>query len=1127
MFTMSFVQMQTFANFFQTNQKRLFMIMNLHFRGYPLFFKFFSFMLAAALFTNSAFAQTTVTGKVTDAETKAPLSNVSVIVKGSKAGVVTDNAGVYTIAVPAGSKLLFSYLGGTPDEQNVTASGVLNVSLSTRPKSMDEVVVIGYGSRKKKDVTGAISTIGAKDIERSTAMTPELALQGTAAGVFIESGGGAPGARPTVRIRGVNTFGFSEPLYVIDGVPIIEGGAGATGGAIGDIRSPLNIYSLINPADIETMTVLKDASAAAIYGVRASNGVILITTKKGKSGRARVEFASSYGVQNIAKTQTVLNTQQYFSLLKESYANNPDGNGSVSFATKFGPLYNEANSQYVGNAPTYNWQNELLNKNAPLQDYNVKVSGGSDATTYYFSAGYAKTESPLKANELERFSMVSNIESRISKYLSAGMNIRLVSQNALENTNASLTDMMSTIPFQPFYDKNDITGFVPTGAGNLIPNPAYDPARLAPGAPFIFDAAGSRLLWGQQTRYNAFALQSLNKRTYDMQNLLGNVYVQIEPLAGLRIKGSLSGNYYLNFRKEFEDNDSWRFKQPVGNPFGATQDPFAKGSLGERNTRTTNLNKEVTASYNRTFLGDHNVDVVLSGSEQTGRWYVSDLSGQVNFTNPQYWSIGNRPPNVNGFSNILSEDVLIGYMGRLSYKFKDKYYFDATIRRDGSSRLSPENKFQNFPSFAAAWRISGEEFFPKIRFLDDLKLRGGWGKLGNFQSAGYYKYLTTVSGSPDYAFGSGVGNGVGTPFLGAALPGFANNTLTWEKIKTSSFGFDAVMFNNHVNFTAEYYNKVTYDIIQSVSPPPNTGIQENADLNVATVRNRGIELQLSYNQKFGNVNFNASANLTTVNNKVLRLNGGTPIGGQGGRIEEGYSMFYLWGYKVGGVFQNQAEIDTWRKKQADKNIGQDTSNISLGYQYKPGDMYFQDVNGNPRNSKERFRPGTDSLVNSNDRTFLGKTIPGYYYGFSFGADYKGFDVSVFFQGVGDVKKYNYIRAGLEGMGGPANQFATTLDRWTVAKPSSTMPRAVFGDPANTGRFSSRFVESAAYLRLKNVQLGYTLPKQILSKSNLVQNLRFYVSAVNVFTITKYTGLDPENEFLPPTRQTLVGLNVTF
>jgi len=384
-----------------------------------------------------------------------------------------------------------------------------------------------------------------------------------------------------------------------------------------------------------------------------------------------------------------------------------------------------------------------------------------------------------------------------------------------------------------------------------------------------------------------------------------------------------------------------------------------------------------------------------------------------------------------------------------------------------------------------------------------------------------------VSGSPDYSFGSGNGNGLGTPFLGAALPGFANTTLTWEKIKTSSIGFDAVMFNNHVNFTAEYYNKVTYDIIQNVALPPNTGIQDNADLNVATVRNRGVELQLSYNQKVGNVNFNASANITTVDNKVLKLNGGTPIGGEGGRIEEGYSMFYLWGYQAGGVFQNQAEIDAWRKKYADKNIGQDTSNTSLGYQYKPGDMYFLDVNGNPRNSKERFSPGADSLINSNDRTYLGKTIPGYYYGFSFGADFKGFDVSVFFQGVGDVKKYNYIRAGLENMGGPANQFATTLDRWTPEKPSSTMPRAVFGDPASTGRFSSRYVESAAYLRLKNIQIGYSLPKQLLAKAKFIQNLRFYVSAVNVFTITKYSGLDPENEFLPPTRQTLAGLNVTF
>ena len=1116
--------------------KILFMIMSKDFKKFPLCLKIILFLLVHALCINYAYAQGNimVSGKVTDPDTKNPLANVSVVRKGSSAGVVTNEGGNYTISIPAGSTLIFTYLGYAPEEIKVTKSGTVNISLSLRAKNLDEVVVIGYGTRQKKDVTGAVSVVGAKDIEKSTAMTPELALQGRTPGVFIESGGGQPSARPTIRIRGSNTFGFSEPLYVIDGVPIYEGGAGVTGGGIGDIRSPINIFSLINPNDIESMTVLKDASSAAIYGVRASNGVILITTKKGRSGRPRVEVSTSTGIQNIRKTKDVLNTQQYFQLLNEAYANNPDAN--TTFAQKFGPLYDATSSKYVGNGPTYDWQKELLNKDALIQDYTAKVSGGSEAMSYYFSGGYAKTESPLKANNLKRYSVAVNLDAKISKYVSAGLNIRLIQSEALDNTGASLEDMMSTIPFQPFYDKNDPTGFAPTGAGTIIPNPAYDPTLLSPGAPFILDGGSADLLWGAQTRYNAFALQALNKRSYKLLNTLGSAYIQVEPITGLRLKGTIGGAYYLSYRTQFSNNESWRFQQPPGSPFGATQNQFAKGTLGERNTITTNLNKELTLNYNHTFKTDHSVDIILGASQQFARWNVSDLSGQVDNVDPQYWGISNRAPNTNGFSSILQEDALIGYVGRISYKYKDKYYLDGTVRRDGSSRLAPGQKWDNFPSFAVAWRISKEDFFPKKTFIDDLKLRGGWGRLGNFQSAGYYEFLSTVSGSSDYSFGSGNGNGVGIVTSGAALPGFANTSLTWEKIKETSAGFDAALFNNRVSFTAEYYNKITYDVIQSVSLPPNTGIQSNADLNVAQVRNRGIELQLGYNQKFGNINFSASGNITTVNNKVLKLNGGNPIGNEFGRIEEGYSMFYLWGHKVGGIFQTQAEIDAWRAAHADQNIGQDPTDVSQGYQYKPGDMYFQDVYGNPRDAKERYHPSPDSLINDNDRTYLGKTIPGYYYGFSVAADYKGIDLSIFFQGVGDVQRYNGIRSGLESMGGPANQWASTLDRWTPTNHSTTMPRAVFEDPAAATRFSSRFVENASYLRLKNVQIGYSLPKTVLGNLGFIQNLRLYVSGVNLLTFTKWSGLDPEADsgagpnginVIPPTRQFLFGVNATF
>lgn len=1087
---------------------------------YPIYLRRLLFVLLSIGTFLTAGAQTTVNvaGKVTDPYTKTPLANVSVQIKGTSTGVVTSETGDYTIAVPTGSVLVFTYLNYPPQEVTITKAGTVNVQISSQPKEMDEVVVIGYGTRKKKDVTGAVSTVSTKEIEQSTAMTPELALQGRAAGVFIESGGGSPSARPTIRIRGVNTFGYAEPLYVVDGLPIFEGGSGVTTGATGDIRSPINIFTLVNPADIESMTVLKDASAAAIYGVRASNGVILITTKKGKSGKPRVEFNGSYGIQNIAKSLNTLTTQQYFELLNESYAANPDAN--TSFAQRFGPLYDAQNASYVGNSPTYNWQNELKNKNASLQDYNVKVSGGNDNTTYYFSAGYSKTESPLKANYLERYSTSMNIESKISRFIQAGVNVRLVQQNALENTQSDLGTMLATIPFQPFYDAGDPSGFSKVAGGSFIANPDFDPSRLSPGAPFLFDG-DPRLLWGPQSRSNVFAFQQLNDNRYNVFNTLGNAFIQIEPIAGLRIKGSIGGEYRINMRKSFSSFDAWEFNQTPQNPY-TNQDGNARGLYGERQGKTFNLNKELTVNFARTIAGEHSVDVLLSASEQYSKWDWNDVSSPVNYTDRQYWAVNLQLPYTVGRSGVLQEDALIGYLGRLSYKFRDRYYLDATIRRDGSSRLAPGNKFDNFPSVGAAWRISDESFFPKTKFINDVKIRGGWGKLGNFQSARPYQFLSNISLTPDYPLGSGNGNATGVPVQGSTLPNFANTSLTWETVQTSSIGFDALLFNNSISFTAEYYNKVTDNIIQSVALPPNTGIQQSADLNIASVRNRGIELQIGYNKQFGDLNFTAGANLTTVNNKVLKLNGGTPIGGEFGRVEEGYSMFYLWGYKVDGIFQNQAEIDAWyaRNTGGDANIG---ANV-----YKPGDMFFQDVYGDPRSDKdERYSPFPDSTINANDRTFLGKTIPGYYYGFNFGADYHGFDISVFFQGVGDVQRINTLRIGMEAMSGPANQLTSTLNRWTPNNPSSTMPRAVFGDPYGATRISDRFVENAGYLRLKTLQIGYSLPASVMNKLKFSQRIRFYVSGINLLTFTNYSGLDPENDILPPTRQFLFGINASF
>jgi TonB-linked SusC/RagA family outer membrane protein len=596
----------------------------------------------------------------------------------------------------------------------------------------------------------------------------------------------------------------------------------------------------------------------------------------------------------------------------------------------------------------------------------------------------------------------------------------------------------------------------------------------------------------------------------------------------MRIRGTLGGDFYTNLRRSFTDFESYIFSQTPGNPYDRTNGR-AQGSYGERTGKTTNLNKELTFNYNRTFFGDHNVDILLGGSHQYTNWSWTDVSNpNLQFRNPRFRGIPNEIGLVSGAQGLLQDEALIGYVGRISYKYKDKYYVDGTMRRDGSGRLAPGNRWDNFPSFAVAWRISAERFFPRISAINDLKLRGGWGRLGNYQSAGAYQWLSGVSLSSNYAFGSGPGNGTGSVLQGAALPQFANETLTWEKLRTTNFGFDASLFNNRLTITAEYYNKTTFDIIQSVNPPPNTGIQSSVSLNVATVRNKGFEFLVGYNNRIGPVNFNVNGNLTTVNNKVLGLNLGNPFGGAGGRVEEGYSMFYLWGHKFGGIFQNQAEIDAWRAKYTDELIGQSRSNPTAGPQYKPGDAYYLDVHGNPRpGTKEQFSPDPDGLINNADRTYLGKTIAGYYYGLNLEANYAGFDVSAFFQGVGDVQKYNGMRVGAESAGSIGNQWTAALGRWTPSNPSTTIPRAVWNNTTDPNRFSSRFVENAGYMRLKVLEVGYRLQSNILGKVGFIQSFRVFGRGVNLLTVTKWRGLDPENDGIPPTRQFLVGVNAAF
>jgi TonB-dependent starch-binding outer membrane protein SusC len=1072
----------------------------------------FSFTFLCVSFS---FAQTIkVTGKVSDANTNSPISGATVKVKGSSNdGTAAGEDGVFSIEVPANGTLIFSSSGYDTKEVSVNNRTKIDESLYAKSGELSDVVVIGYGTRQRKDLTGSISTIKPKDIEKSTALSPELSMQGTMSGVDITSGGSNPTARPTVRIRGVSSINFSDPLYVIDGIPLVEGGAGAVVDKTNDPtrRGSINLYTIINPNDIESISVLKDASAAAIYGVRAGNGVILITTKSGKRGRVRVDFDGTVGQQKVPKTYDVLNTQQYVKFYTDAYNAHPDVTGGVpkpiGSAEYFGPKWDPSNAEFIGNNPTYDWQHEAVNQSSMLKNYNLRVSGGSETTTYNFSAGFADNDGPFVGYNAKRYSISSNATSKIGKYLETGINLRAIQQTTHPGTGGIDLNVWQAAPWQKIYD--------PAGPGGYAPLWSLD-KPLTPG-----DFTHSTLYSKQYVAYsNVFALNDINEAKIDNQTFIGTGYLQVQPIAGLKIKGTINGQQSTITSKQWNDFNRWWFGENPDNPFASVVDPVAGSTPGIVSygvSTTTSLTKAFNIDYQKTF-GLHTIDLTADASEQTYSWTGSGAERSVVSNNPdlRYFSTTGKE---RGYVELRAKYALIGYFARASYNYNSKYYLDAVVRRDGSSRFAPGKKWGTFMTASGAWRISQESFFKGISFINDLKIRGGYGELGNEQTTGGWAYASSA-GIPPPSYNVGEPNG---NVMGIAFSSFPNADLTWERIKTANIGFDAVMLNNSVSFSAEYYHKLTKGIIQTVSLTPSAGISAPADFNVANLLNSGFEFNVGYTKTFGEVGFNFTGNFTTVHNEVSNLfkfntTGASALRGNTFSLENGYPLGYMYGYKVGGIFQTQKEIDDFKAKYDDR-IAVDT---------KPGDMYFLDLYGEPTLGSTDKNLTKDGVINANDQTYLGKTIPGFYYGFSTGANYKGFDISVSFFGKGDVQKYNSVRAQGEGMNGYGrNQFSTVLNAWTEQNHSNSMPRAVYGDPNANLRFSDRFIENAGFLRLQNLQVGYNFPSALLAKTNAIQNLRLYVSGINLFTITDYSGLDPENDFFPNTRQLLIGLKASF
>ena len=1025
-----------------------------------------------------------VSGMVTDSG-GVPLPGVTVVIKGTTNGTITDMDGKYSLSnVPDDATLVFSFVGMKTREMSVAGKTTVSVVLVEDAIGIEEVVAIGYGTRAKKDLTGAVSQINSEEMTKQVNMSPELAMQGKMAGVFVSNPGSSPTARPTIRIRGVSTLGYNDPLYVIDGIPLTEGGSSSSVSRVQDLRGDVNVFNMINPNDIESISVLKDASATAIYGVRASNGVILITTKRGEEGRAKVDVSASYGVQNIYKRYDVTSLQEYVDMSLEAINNN------IAYKKdQYFPFYDKTSAQYLGNSADYSkdWMDATLVKNAPVQDYNISASGGNKTSNFATGAGYAQQDNVIYKDGFDRFSFFLNSDHKIGKWFKMGESYRFSYSRFDNRTDGNFSDASFVVPWQPFYDPSGPGGYALTGRtvdGKFIP---YG--------------------YGLGTRSNFKGIDLYTKTARELMRNMGTFYAEISPVKGLRFKGTFSFDYYTNKRETYQEPQRGLFMNSRGTVYTGEGNTY-----GQRNSENINIVKEFLIGYTGKF-GEHSVDIVLNAMDQ-----------KVNWNNTQ-WGVGKNSPITSWDQRYINEgwDIttksllwernpsgLQGYMGRLSYNFNSKYYFDATVRRDGTSKFGPGYKWGTFPSFALAYRLSSEKFMQQIAWLDDLKIRGGWGQTGN-QETRDYAFLSLVNVNPKVGFGTGGSGstvGDGTIYGAAALGDFPVEDMSWETVTTASFGFDAILLDNKMTLTAEYYNRLTDGILQTISIPQVIGALNSPVVNLAKVENKGFEIQLGYADKVGKIGYNASVNLTTVKNVVKTLYRGQPSTDGNSRIEEGYSMNFIYGYKTDGIFQTQDEVDEW--KAAINDVG-------YAAQKAPGDVRFIDLYGSPTSedpegSLKHYAP--DGKIDANDMTYLGKTIPGYYYGINAGADYMNWDLSISLRGVGDVQRIN--TNGLQSISGAGLNFlADYRDRWTTTNPSNTIPRAIQADPSGNNRISDRHVQNAGFLRLQNLQIGYNFKGALLKKIG-VNKLRCYVSGSNLFVISPYDDLDPEDITTPTT-----------
>lgn len=1031
-----------------------------------------------------------VKGRVVAAADGEPLMGVTVQVKGSAAGTATDIDGRYSIQAEKGATLVFSYLGMKPQSAKV-AGPVLNIALQNDDKMLDEVVVVGYGVQKKKLVTGATAQMKGDMVQRLNTTNPLLAMQGQTPGVSIQSTSGQPGSDMKVVIRGLGTIGNNGPLYLIDGVG-------------GDINT-------VNPADIESIDVLKDAASAAIYGAQAANGVVLVTTKHGKAGRARVTLDAYVGWQSVARKADMLDSREYMAIMDEQALNS--GKGAYDWTQ-----YNIHDIN--GNLNDTDWMDQMIKDGALTQSYNIGVSGGSDAATYALSFGYLDQEGVVGGKDksnYRRYNFRLNTDQKLSSWAKIGQQVGVVYKNTKgisvgDQYNNSLRGAFAASPLSPVYANNPFVGSQTEAGGDVS---KYDGWY---GFPY-YDTSSDGSWWPEQGNPYGSMMIGNQKDNRDVA-LTGNVYAEIEPIKNLKFRTQLGLVYTTSENRSFS--------------------PLYHLSTYSFNTTKTEATQGMGHGLNMTFTNTLSYDFKLWGHQftpmigmESSRYEGTGIYGKNGYLKDGYdnW----EHAYLNNATGTTADDGMqvsgnphdksrtVSYFGRLGWNWKETYMINATLRADGSSRFASGHRFGWFPSISAGWTVTNEKFMkPFTKWIDYLKFRASWGQVGN-QNIDNYQYLAPIkSSNTHYNFGTGMGTAAQSENWGAYPSRLANPELTWETSEQTNIGIDARLLGGHLAANFDFYWKTTKDwLVQApILATAGTGAPY---INGGDVKNYGWELALNWNDKLGkdftyNIGVNGAWNKNEVGNIPNEdgiIHGRTNMlfdnSEEFYRAENGHPIGYFWGYKTAGIFQSQADIDAW----AAAGNGIKQSNV------QPGDVKYVDVNH-------------DGAINAADKVDLGNGTPDFTLGLTLGCAWKDFDFSVTCNGAFGqqiVQSYrNHANA-------KANYTKAILDRWTGEGTSNSIPRVT--DSNINWEFSDLYIQDGDYLRISNVTLGYDFAK-LINLPGIISQARLYFQVQNLYTFTKYDGMDPEIGYgtdswvngidvgyYPRPRTFLVGLNVKF